>query len=114
MNHPILKVLLPVFLVEILTNSAWIAVSFDQRVRENFWLSYSIATIGGTLSGMAWCYLARNTPQEDMFFVNMAWDVIVTAIFISLPVFYYGLKLDIHTIGGAVLAAIGLLLMNHE
>jgi uncharacterized membrane protein len=110
----ILLVLIPVFIVEILTNSAWICVSYYSAIRNNSYLAYFLSILAGAFSGAAWCYMAKNTLQNDMFFMNILWDAIVSIIFISLPIVFFGVRLDPQTAIGTALAAIGLFIMHHD
>ena len=112
MIRQILTILFPILLAEVVCNSAWIVVSYDERVRENSSLAYFISIAGGAISGLAWCWMARSVRQDQMFFANLAWDFVVTAIFTMLPIFLYGLHLDTKTILGAIIAVIGLTIMG--
>ena len=112
MNKFLLSVVFPVFIVEVIANSAWIMVSYDERVRNNVVLSYTISILAAGLSGLAWCYLAQSMRQDQMFVTNMFWDASISIIFITLPIFMYGVRLDTQTTIGAVIAIIGLLLMK--
>ena len=112
MSRIFLSVFVPVFLVEIATNSAWIMVSYDWRVRSCITLSYTLSIAAGALSGMAWAYMALNIKNDDMYFANVAWDVMVTIVFFTIPVIAYGFKMDQQTLIGAVIAIAGLLLMK--
>jgi len=112
--NKLIPVLIPVFIVEIIANSAWIMVSYEPKIRTNTWLSYTIASLAGTLSGLAWCWMARSVSQNNMYLANLAWDWVVGIIFISLPIFYYGVKLDHQSLIGAIVAFAGLMIMSHE
>lgn len=105
-------VLLPILLVEILTNSAWLYVSYDEKIRENVSLSYTLSIVAGALSGLAWAWMALSIKQSDVYFANIAWDLIVTGLFFTIPIFLFHIKLDMQSVLGASIALIGLLIMK--
>src|ERR1017187_9956948 len=108
----LLTIFLPILIAEVVCNSAWIVVSYDERVRGNSSIAYFISIAGGAVSGMAWCYMAKSVRQDQMYFANLAWDFVITVIFTMLPIFLYGLHLDTKTILGAIIAVIGLTIMG--
>jgi len=108
----LLPIIIPIFIVEILTNSVWVAVSYDPRIRSNVTLCYCLSIIAGGLSGWAWAYMAMAMQKNQMFVANLWWDFMVTMIFISLPILFYGVRLDLQTSIGTALAVIGLLLIK--
>jgi len=110
----LITILLPVFLVEVITNSAWVCISYDWRLRSNTTLACSLSVAAGALSGLAWFWMSRSVSQNQMFFANLAWDFIVSLLFISLPILFYGIRLDTQTTIGTSLAFIGLLIMHHN
>ena len=112
--NKLFPILIPVFLVEIITNSAWVAISYDWRLRGNTSLACSLSIAAGALSGAAWFYMSKGVEQNQMFFYNLVWDFIVSLIFIALPILFYGVRLDTQTTIGTALAFIGLLIMHHE
>lgn len=101
-----------VVFAEVVANSAWIAVSYDHRVRGNASLAYALSIAAGALSGWMWCYMAMAMEKHQMFVANMAWDVGVTIIFLSLPILFYGVRLDLQTCIGTTIAVLGLLIMK--
>jgi len=113
MNKAI-TILLPVFLIEVIANSAWVCISYDWRFRSNTALACSLSVAAGAISGAAWFYMSRGISQNQMFFYNLVWDFIVSSIFIALPILFYGIKLDNQTAIGTALAFVGLLIMHHE
>jgi uncharacterized membrane protein len=108
----LLPIIIPIIIVEILTNSAWVVISYDWKVRGNVSLSYTLSILAGALSGWAWAYMALAMQKNQMFQANLWWDFLVTIIFLSLPILFYGVRLDLQSCIGTALAVIGLLLMK--
>lgn len=108
----LLTIFIPILIAEIACNSAWIVVSYDERVRANTSLAYFISIAGGAVSGLAWCYMAKSVRQDQMFVANILWDALVSCVFCLLPILLYGLHLNGKTILGAIVAVIGLTIMG--
>ena len=111
-NRIFFAVFIPILIVEIVANASWIAISYDWRIRGNVGLSYTISIFAGALSGWAWCWMAQAIRQDHMFVANIMWDILVSIVFISLPILFYGIKLDIQTAIGTAIAVLGLLIMK--
>lgn len=101
------------FLGAIVANLIYSYVSFNEAVRTDAWRAYPLAILASAIGVTSWMFMIRHLKNEDIFLANLSWDVLVKALLIVfLPIFLYGVKLDIRAILGCILAISGVVLVH--
>jgi len=104
--------LLWTFLGAIVANVLYVYISFDESIRLNAWKIYSIGSFASVVAALSWIYMIRHLNHKNIFFANFAWDITVTVLCATLPIFMYGIKLDLKAILGCILAISGVILIH--
>ena len=104
--------LLWTFLGAIIANILYVYVSFEDSIRTNAWKVYPLGVFASMLAGVSWIYMIRHLLYKNIFFANFAWDIIVTVLCAILPIFMYGIKLDLKATIGCIIAVIGVVLIH--
>lgn len=100
------------FLGAIIANILYVYVSFDESIRFNAWKIYPIGVFAGIIATTSWIYMIRHLPNKHIFIANFGWDITVTVLCALLPIFMYGVKLDIKATMGCILAIVGVILIH--
>lgn len=100
------------FLGAIIANVLYVYVSFDETIRNDAWRIYSIGIFGGIIATASWIYMVRHLSSKYIFLANFGWDITVTVLCALLPIFMYGIKLDLKAILGCILAIAGVVLIH--
>ena len=100
------------FLGAIVANLIYAYVSFNEDVRTVAWKAYSFAIFASAIGASSWIYMIRHLKHDHIFLANLSWDVLVAILIVILPIFIYGIKLDLKAILGCILAISGIILVH--
>jgi drug/metabolite transporter (DMT)-like permease len=101
-------ILLGVIVAEI----TFVSISYNDSIRLDAWKIYPIGVAAGILVTTCWIYMIRHLSPKHIFFANFAWDITVTVLCTLLPIFIYGIKLDLKATVGCILAFVGIVLIH--
>jgi hypothetical protein len=104
--------LLWTFLGAIIANLIYAYVSFNEHVRTDAWKAYPLGIFASAIGAISWMYMIRHLRHEHIFLANLSWDVLVALLIVILPIFIYGIKLDLKAILGCILAISGIILVH--
>jgi uncharacterized membrane protein len=87
-------------------------ISYSESIKDSPLKAYIYVILASAIAGITWCQLARSTKHEDLFTINLIWDVGMTILYVLMPVIFFNIKLDFKAILGTVICIIGLLLVK--
>lgn len=101
------------FLGAIFANVLYVFISFNDAIRTDAWRVYPLGIFGGIVGTVSWIYMVRHLAgNKQIFLANFGWDITVTVLCALLPILMYGVKIDLKTLIGCILAISGIVLMH--
>ena len=89
---------------------AWLSYAPGMKEKSWYTLAFTgLAAASGWLFGWA---MQRTTGDRDAFLLSFVWDVLVTAVYVVVPVVVFGVRMTAWGWCGLILAVVGVLMLK--
>lgn len=99
-----------IFLLGLIIYTGYTLISYNEPLKETPWFIPAGVLIS-LFGNILWMYLAKITSDpKTLYFYGIAWDAMITFVFVLTPVIVLGMRFKTTTAIGFGLVVIGLLI----
>jgi hypothetical protein len=82
------------FILFLIANFIFVKISYDDVLRLHEYKGFLFGYMGSIISMSGWYLLIKNVKYDNIFFVDLIWEIGATLISVVLPLFLFNIQVN--------------------